>query len=160
MEKLYISTHLGHHFETGGENPNTFRVIHRDGNYLTVLYKDKISKIQILEENFRERYYKLLIDGVSIQFQIETELDVRIREMGMEKVGSSKIDKIEAPMPGLVLDILVELGKEVEEGEPLLILEAMKMENVIKAPAAGIIEEIFIKKGASVEKKALLIKMA
>lgn len=156
-EKLHISTHLGHHFETGGKDAKDFRVIHREGEYLTVLYKDKISKVQILEENFQQRYYKLLIDGVSIQFEIETPLDVQIREMGMEKMGSSKIDKIEAPMPGLVLDVLVQAGKEVEAGEPLLILEAMKMENVIKAAGDGTVKEIKVKAKDAVDKNQVMI---
>ena len=53
---------------------------------------------------------------------------------------SDKITEIKAPMPGLVLDILIKEGDEVMENQPLLILEAMKMENVIKAPNAALVK--------------------
>ena len=62
-------------------------------------------------------------------------------------------------MPGLVLDIPVEVGQEVEKGEGVLILEAMKMENVIKSAGVGTIKAIHIKQGEAVEKGQLLIEM-
>ena len=63
-------------------------------------------------------------------------------------------------MPGLVLELNVEAGQTIAKGDPLLILEAMKMENVIKSAGEGVVEEILVKKGAAVEKGALLIKLA
>ncbi|MEM9837477.1 MAG: acetyl-CoA carboxylase biotin carboxyl carrier protein subunit, partial [Bacteroidota bacterium] len=65
-----------------------------------------------------------------------------------------------APMPGLVLDIMVVEGQVVTTGTPLLVLEAMKMENVIKAEAAGEIKRIEVAVGAAVEKRQLLITIA
>ena len=67
--------------------------------------------------------------------------------------------EIHAPMPGLVLEINVSEGQEVEKGDPLLILEAMKMENVIKAPGNGIIKKIHVEKGNPVEKNELLVEL-
>ena len=60
-------------------------------------------------------------------------------------------------MPGLVLDIKVEVGQEVLEGEPLLVLEAMKMENVLKSPADVVVKSIDVKQQAAVEKNQVLI---
>ncbi|MCL4147810.1 UNVERIFIED_CONTAM: hypothetical protein GTU68_000861 [Idotea baltica] len=60
-------------------------------------------------------------------------------------------------MPGLVLEIMVEVGQFVAVGDALLILEAMKMENVIKAQGEGVIKDIVVKQGAAVEKGQLLI---
>lgn len=59
-------------------------------------------------------------------------------------------NKIDAPMPGTVLDILVSAGDQVQEGQVLVILEAMKMENEIMAPAAGTVAQVVASKGASV----------
>ena len=74
-------------------------------------------------------------------------------------VGSSKhIDLIKAPMPGLILEINVVVEQKVKEDDPLLILEAMKMENVLTSPREGIIKNIAVEKGDAVEKNALLIE--
>ena len=60
-------------------------------------------------------------------------------------------------MPGKVLQVLVKPGDAVEEGQALLVLEAMKMENMIKSAAAGVVSEVAISEGAAVEKGALLV---
>ena len=69
------------------------------------------------------------------------------------------MDNVKAPMPGLVLDILVEAGQSVNKGDNLLILEAMKMENIIKASGNGVVKNININKKDAVEKNQLLIEM-
>jgi biotin carboxyl carrier protein len=63
-------------------------------------------------------------------------------------------------MPGLVLKVLVEEGKEFKKGDNLLILEAMKMENILKAPADGKVKSIKIKPGDKVEKNEILLLLA
>ena len=60
-------------------------------------------------------------------------------------------------MPGLVLEILVEPGHSVNAGDPLMILEAMKMENVLKSPGQAIVKSVEVVKGAPVEKNQVLI---
>ena len=64
-----------------------------------------------------------------------------------------------APMPGMVLEILINNGETVTEGQPVIILEAMKMENVLKAPGDGVVKVIKVKKGDPVDKKQVLIEM-
>jgi biotin carboxyl carrier protein len=66
---------------------------------------------------------------------------------------------IKSSMPGKVVRILVEKGQKVEKGQPLLILEAMKMENEIRSHAAGVVQDIAVAVGAKVEAGALLIKI-
>jgi biotin carboxyl carrier protein len=68
------------------------------------------------------------------------------------------MNELKAPMPGLVVDFLVEIGQEVQTGDKLMILEAMKMENVIKASGQGIVKKINVIKGQSVEKSQILIE--
>ena len=78
--------------------------------------------------------------------------------MGFE-VGKAKIvNAIKAPMPGLILEISVTVGHEVQEGDNLLILEAMKMENSFDSPRAGVIKSIAVEKGQAVDKGQLLIE--
>lgn len=65
------------------------------------------------------------------------------------------MDNVKAPMPGLVLDILVEAGQSVNKGDNLLILEAMKMENIIKASGNGVVKNININKKMRLKKPVI-----
>ena len=60
-------------------------------------------------------------------------------------------------MPGLVLEVLVKPGQTVKKGDKILVLEAMKMENIIKSPGEGIVKECLAEVGATVEKNQILI---
>ena len=61
-------------------------------------------------------------------------------------------------MPGMVLNILVTEGQDIKKGDPLIVLEAMKMENVLKSPTDGIVKKINVNKGIAVEKNQVLIQ--
>ncbi len=81
-----------------------------------------------------------------------------VNRMGLSVAAASKISDIKAPMPGLVLSVQVQEGQEVQHGEPLLVLEAMKMENLIKSPGSGRVKRIHVSNGNTVEKNQLLIE--
>jgi biotin carboxyl carrier protein len=123
-----------------------------------VLYNHRSYKAEIVDSNFSLKSYDVMINNKSYKVKILNKLDHLIKEMGFS-VGSSKhIDLIKAPMPGLILEINVVVGQKVKEDDPLLILEAMKMENVLTSPREGIIKNIAVEKGDAVEKNALLIE--
>ena len=82
-----------------------------------------------------------------------------MQKLGLSIGGSQKQNVVKAPMPGLVLSVMVEPGQVVSKGDPLLILEAMKMENVIKAIGDGTVKSVAVEKGAAVEKGHLLLEM-
>jgi biotin carboxyl carrier protein len=63
-------------------------------------------------------------------------------------------------MPGLVLSVLVSAGQEVKKGDKLLVLEAMKMENIIKAGGDGVVAQIMVNQGQAVDKNQTLIEFA
>jgi len=123
-----------------------------------VLQDDKSYKCQIIESNFNSKSYKVKVNNSTYNVNIFNELDSLIKEMGFEIGASKKVNDIKAPMPGLILDINVVIGQEVKEDDALLILEAMKMENVIISPRNGIIKSISVNKGAAVDKNQLLIE--
>ena len=85
-------------------------------------------------------------------------LDELIHQLGMDKPKVRKIKTYNAPMPGRILSILVEVGDEVALGSPLLSLEAMKMENTLKSTGIGKVKLINVIPGAVVEKGAQLIE--
>jgi biotin carboxyl carrier protein len=81
-----------------------------------------------------------------------------IEKMGLNTLHSKKLSVMEAPMPGLVTSIKVAPGDHVTKGTTLLILEAMKMENVIAAPHEATIKEIKVKVGQAVERGFPLVE--
>ena len=85
--------------------------------------------------------------------------DQLVSRMGLSVNPEVATNEVTAPMPGLILEILVEAGQEVEAGTPLLILEAMKMENVLKADGGGRVQEVRVTQGEAVDKRQLLIVM-
>jgi biotin carboxyl carrier protein len=100
------------------------------------------------------------VNGTLYPVQIQSSLDLLLKKMGMNQSGSKKMAQLKAPMPGLVLKTLVHEGDSVEKDTPLIILEAMKMENVIKASASAVVKSIKISEGQAVEKSQLLIEFA
>ena len=85
--------------------------------------------------------------------------DQLLKKLGMDKALTKKANELKAPMPGLVLRILTEEGRAIKQGDSLLVLEAMKMENVLKSMGDGIIKQLKVKAGDKVEKNQLLIVM-
>ncbi len=131
----------------------------KNGDGTFHLLKDgKSYHVKILDSDFNKGIYTISIDGSEHQASIQTPLDELIEKMGFATNGNKNIDSITAPMPGLILDILVEEGQEVNEEDQLVILEAMKMENIITSPRNGVIKKIGVSKGDAVDKKQLLIE--
>jgi biotin carboxyl carrier protein len=124
------------------------------------IIQDNLSyNAEVLGTNYNEKVFELKINGVIYEVKLEDEYDQLVKRLGLSVVTHQVVKDINAPMPGLVLEVSVEAGQEVEEGTPLLILEAMKMENVIKAPGTGVVKSVNVSKGEAVEKNHLLIEM-
>jgi biotin carboxyl carrier protein len=98
-------------------------------------------------------------DGELFPVQIRDGLDQMLDTMGFTGAVTRVVKEIRAPMPGLVLGIDVQEGDELEEGQRILILEAMKMENSIVMHAAGRVKKVNVKKGQAVEKNQVLIEL-
>ena len=113
---------------------------------------------KIVSVDFNNRKYVVKVNSGTYEVDIHDQLDLLIDRMGFAQGSSKDISAIEAPMPGLILDINVRIGQAVNEDDPLVILEAMKMENVITSPRDGIIKNIAVEKGAAVDKKHVLIE--
>ena len=103
---------------------------------------------------------ELLMNQKKVNVKISTPLDELLHSMGLDNALEVKISHLASPMPGLVIKSLVKAGDTVEKGDPLIVLEAMKMENVLKAPSALTIEKVNVTNGQAVEKGAVLIQFA
>lgn len=126
-------------------------------NTYRVLYKEKVFDITILHHNHFEKRYGLKVNGIKVNLKVETEMDLLIQRLGMNKLQEASANDVLAPMPGLILDVLVNEGDYIHEGDKLLVLEAMKMENLLRAPGAGTIKSIKVSKGDKVDKNQLLL---
>ena len=113
----------------------------------------------LIEANATDKKLKIQLEGESFDIEIKDELEQVLEQMGFGKATFKQIKEIKAPMPGLVLDIAVSEGQEVNEGDKLLILEAMKMENSILIQTNAIIKKISVSAGQAVEKGQVLLEL-
>jgi biotin carboxyl carrier protein len=114
----------------------------------TMIEADPSAKMQTIE-----------IDGESFDIQIKDALDQVLDKMGFSLLSGKQVKEIKAPMPGLVLDVAVTEGQQVHEGEKILILVAMKMENSIMVHTGATIKHILVKAGEAVEKGQVLVEL-
>lgn len=114
---------------------------------------------EVLHGNFEKRTYEIELNANRYQVKISDALDQLISQMGLSAVASKEINELKAPMPGMILELMVEEGQRIEQGDNLLVLEAMKMENTLTAPRDGVIKTLSIEKGDTVEKNQLLLEM-
>jgi biotin carboxyl carrier protein len=125
-----------------------------------VIYQHKSYNIELVERNEDGKAVVIKVNGTLYQVGIEDQYDELLKKLGMDSSSANKVLEIKAPMPGLVLNVIVEEGQEVNKGDSLLVLEAMKMENIIKSPTGGIVKKILIRKGDKVEKNEILLQFA
>lgn len=102
--------------------------------------------------------YVIRIGPNTYEVDLLDKVDELIKKMGLSVGQGLQINELEAPMPGLILDIQVAAGDEVKEGDALLILSAMKMENNILSPRDGVIRKVLVAKDDAIDKGQVLIE--
>jgi biotin carboxyl carrier protein len=123
-----------------------------------VIVNNQSRTVEIIKSDFLNRDYTIKVNGNRYSIHIENDLDGLISEMGLSLSEDTGVSEIEAPMPGLIIDVLVSEGQEVKKGEGLCVLEAMKMENTLLSAGDGIIKAVKISKGQTVDKGDVLIE--
>lgn len=126
-------------------------------NYFVLSLTGREFHVEVRELNSSLKTADLRVNSKKMTVAITDEFDSLLKKLGMERGKTAETKELNAPMPGLVLSLEVAVGNTVEKDQPLLILEAMKMENVIKSPREGTIAKVNVKKGQAVEKSELLI---
>ena len=132
-------------------------VIWEDDRFFSVDHKGQIFHGELMEESLEDRKLKIKINHREFVVSKDGPLDQLISELGLDKIKVRKLQQLKSPMPGRIVGIDVKVGDEVEVGNPLLTLEAMKMENVLKSEGVGIVKSIEIQAGDVVDKGAVLI---
>ena len=138
---------------------NNIRVLDRTDDLITFSYLNRTFQARVWHADYQNKLYKINIDGFLFEIQLEDHLDATIQTLGLSQKLIVHVDAIKAPMPGMVLKILVKEGQQIRMHEKLLILEAMKMENILQSSGEGTIRKILINQGDKVDKGQILIKL-
>lgn len=128
----------------------TWHVIEQLKSYnITLISFDKVAKTAQVRVNNN-------VYNVSAKDRFDLLLD----KMGLTDLAGAKVSELKAPMPGLVLKVFAAKGETVQKGDSLFVLEAMKMENIIKSPVDGVVKSIKVKPGDKLEKGQILLQFA
>jgi acetyl/propionyl-CoA carboxylase alpha subunit len=153
----------------------TIRVeVRRTDEGYTVTLDGKVREVDLVETG--DHFVSLIVDGASYEVGLEKRGDGYRVHLPDDTVTVSLADpasravrrahrpegptRLTAPMPGRVVRVLAEKGRDVEPGQGLVVIEAMKMENELKAPRKGRIDEVAVREGQAVEAGALLLVVA
>ena len=128
----------------------------KDGRF-HVIMNDRSFNAEVVKADPKEKSFTLLINNHKYNITVKDKYDELLASLGMDLSATKKVKQVKAPMPGMVLEIIVAERAEVKKGDPLIILEAMKMENILKSPSDGVVSKIDVKKGVAVEKNQVLI---
>ncbi|OYU96860.1 MAG: acetyl-CoA carboxylase biotin carboxyl carrier protein subunit [Bacteroidetes bacterium B1(2017)] len=134
-------------------------VVKLEPNKYHLLINNKSFSVELLDKSENGKTLFISVNGVKHEIAIKDKYDALLSQLGMDKLMGAKNNNVKAPMPGLVLRILVNEGDKVKKGDALVVLEAMKMENSIKAEGEATIKRIAVKPQQAVEKNTLLIEM-
>ncbi|MCG3167557.1 MAG: hypothetical protein POELPBGB_03350 [Bacteroidia bacterium] len=126
-------------------------------NMFHIISGTKSFTAEVVKADLVAKTFTILVNGNKYTVDVKDKFDALLHELGMDKLTATGVQEVKAPMPGMVLNINVAAGDEVKKGDALLVLEAMKMENIIKSPRDGKVKIVKAVKGSAVEKNQSLI---
>lgn len=150
---------INDHLEIPAEGLLAGTIIHKQGDEYRFLYNEKLYDIRVMDYDVEHKTYQVKVNGYRLKIQRSDKIDELIQKLGFNQPPKVALKQVLAPMPGLVKEVYIKVGDEVHTGDNLFILEAMKMENIIKAAGDGVITSIVVKQGDKVEKNGLLAKL-
>jgi len=166
IKKLYALSSENRKFSFSMPLKNKIRIGKRDyivqikadeklGTY--ILWKNRKYPVEIVRS--RQNKYEILFNDISYTFTVETPFSLQRMKVLSSKRGKAEKEIVRAPMPGKIIDVLVREGSDVLRGEPVVILEAMKMQNEIQSPVNGKIIHVSAKAGTNVMKDDVLVEI-
>ncbi len=166
IKKLYALSSENRKFGFSIPLKHTIRIGKRDyevklksdeklGTY--ILWKNRKYPVEIVRS--RQNKYEILFNDISYTFTVETPFSLQRMKVLNAKKGKVETEFVKAPMPGKIIDVLVREGATVTRGEPVVILEAMKMQNEILAPVSGTITKVSARANTNVMKDDLLVEI-
>ena len=122
-----------------------------------ILWKNRKYPVEIVRS--RQNKYEILFNDISYTFTVETPFSLQRMKVLSTTRGKAEKELVTAPMPGKIIDVLVREGATVLRGEPVAILEAMKMQNEILSPVNGTVVKVSAKANTNVMKNDLLVEI-
>lgn len=122
-----------------------------------IIHNLKSFTAEVISYDKQEHSMIVKVNGNKYTVVVKDEMDELLHQLGMDSADQRKASDVKAPMPGLVLDVKVAMGQQINKGDAILVLEAMKMENVLKAAESGIVKKISVSKGDKVEKNQVMM---
>ena len=129
-----------------------------DHQFFTLTFKGQKFFGELLENNTESNALTVKINHRVFQIKKKGELDDLISALGLDVPKVRKLKELAAPMPGRIVQIAVSVGQELNPGDEILSLEAMKMENVLKAEGVGTVKAILVQPDQIVEKGSVMIE--
>ncbi len=126
---------------------------------ISVLYNGKSFTAIIENTDRNNKEISLRVNGQLYTISVKEPIDLLLSNMGINLKALQKTEPVKAPMPGMILKILVTPGQQVNKGDGLVVLEAMKMENILKATGPATVKAIKVTERTAVEKGAVLIEL-
>jgi biotin carboxyl carrier protein len=166
MKKLYALSSENRKFSFSIPLKETIRIGRRnyevklksDEKYGTyILWKNRKYPVDVIRS--RQNKYEILFNDISYTFTVETPFSLQRMKVLNSRKGKAEKEIVKAPMPGKIIDVLVREGASVQRGEPVVILEAMKMQNEIISPVNGTIIKVSAKPNTNVMKDDLLVEI-
>lgn len=148
---------VNHRYEFVVEKEKNLDMIELKSGIFHILKDNKSYYAEVLKINREEKNFIIRVNGNKYTVQLKDQYDELLEKIGIHTMAGTKVKDLQSPMPGLVMEVRVKEGEEVKEGDGLLVLQAMKMENVIKSPAKGTIHKLYVKKGDVIEKNQTLM---
>lgn len=142
-----------------GKNKKSVAVQNLGGSRMLLLIDNQPHEIDIRSDGYESRRL-VFVKGTEIEVEIEDFRLAQAKKVAGMSDRKVTVQNVKAPMPGLILEVKVSPGEKVGERQPLVVIEAMKMENIIKSPRNGVIKKVSVISGQSVEKNDLLIEFA
>jgi biotin carboxyl carrier protein len=166
INKLYALSSENRKFSFSLPLKNKIRIGKRDyivqlkadekyGTY--ILWKNRKYPVEIIRS--RQNKYEISFNDISYTFTVETPFSLQRMKVLSSKKGKTEQESVTAPMPGKIIDVLVREGADVLRGEPMVILEAMKMQNEIQSPVNGKVLKVHTKANTNVMKDDVLVEI-
>jgi pyruvate carboxylase subunit B len=148
----------GENVSIGGRSAQArIAAIDQSPEYVLTLGND-VHRLLVRRGGSRGRY-TIWVDGVRLDVEALDERSRAIRELSAASSGPSGPAPLVAPMPGMIVRVNVNVGDAIQAGQGLVVMEAMKMENELRASASGTVKRVHVSPGTAVEKGALLLEM-
>ncbi|MFA6262041.1 MAG: acetyl-CoA carboxylase biotin carboxyl carrier protein subunit [Bacteroidia bacterium] len=158
-EKTYTVEFKGERFWVDGQAMES-DLIRLSANKYHALIGHRSVTLELISRNEADKTIELMVNGIKQTLEVKDQYDLLLKALNLDKLTETKQNDIKAPMPGMVLRIMVAAGDSVKKGDPLLVLEAMKMENIIKSHADAVVQKVCIEEKTAVEKGQVLINLS